>query len=136
MIEMFRNCTSDGGLFQTPSFFEPWCCSASAPFAGMPGSWALSSTVIPPEDQQQIAAALDEDAQLMSTTELEALLVNEPADVSAEVVHINTVARPIALQAALLVPLVAGLLGFLASFRMVRLPDIKPSANIEGLVGG
>jgi len=34
------------------------------------------------------------------------------------VVRINTVARPPALQAALLVPLVAGLLGLVLSFRM------------------
>ena len=38
-------------------------------------------------------------------------------------IRINTEARPIALQIALLVPLVAGLIGFVLSFRMLRLPE-------------
>ena len=40
-----------------------------------------------------------------------------------EIVSINTDARPLALQVALLVPILAGLLGLFNSFRMVRLPD-------------
>ena len=50
-----------------------------------------------------------------------------------EIVRINTEARPFALQVALLVPLIAGLLGLVASFAMARLPDIKPKASLEGL---
>ena len=42
----------------------------------------------------------------------------------------------IALQVALLVPLLAGLLGLLNSFRMLRLPEPKPSAAAEGMVFG
>jgi len=34
------------------------------------------------------------------------------------------------------VPLLAGLLGLINSNRMVRLPDIKPTADIEGLAFG
>jgi hypothetical protein len=34
------------------------------------------------------------------------------------------------------VPLIAGLLGLLASFRMSRLPDITPSADLEGVALG
>jgi hypothetical protein len=40
------------------------------------------------------------------------------------------------MQVALLVPLLAALLGFVVSLRMVRLPDVKPSADIEGLAFG
>jgi len=31
---------------------------------------------------------------------------------------------------------VAALLGLVASFRMMRLPDVKPSASVEGMLGG
>jgi hypothetical protein len=34
------------------------------------------------------------------------------------------------------VPLVAGLLGLLTAFRMTRLPDPKPSAAAESVLGG
>jgi hypothetical protein len=64
---------------------------------------------------------------------LEVLLVDQPADVQAEIIRINTEARPFALQVALLVPLLAGLLGLLVSFRMVRVGDVKPQASLEGL---
>jgi hypothetical protein len=39
----------------------------------------------------------------------------------------------VALQIALLVPLIAGLIGTVVSFRMVRLPDIEPAADLEGV---
>ena len=55
------------------------------------------------------------------------------AEVQAEIIRINTEARPFALQVALLIPILAGLLGLLNSFRMMRLPD-PVSAGIEGLV--
>jgi hypothetical protein len=51
-------------------------------------------------------------------------------------IRINTDARPRALQVALLVPLVAGLVGLVNSFRMVRLPYVEPSSSIEGLALG
>jgi hypothetical protein len=47
----------------------------------------------------------------------------QPQDVQEEIVSINADARPLALQIALLVPLLAAALGLLASFRMVRLPE-------------
>jgi hypothetical protein len=37
-----------------------------------------ASEVLPPADQQQIADALEDDAELMSNTELEQLLADEP----------------------------------------------------------
>jgi hypothetical protein len=36
-----------------------------------------------------------------------------------------------ALQVALLVPILAGLLGLFNAFRTMRLPDIEPSASVE-----
>ena len=50
-----------------------------------------------------------------------------------EILAINTDARNLSLQVALLVPAIAGLLGFANSFRMLRLPDITPAAPLEGL---
>ncbi len=43
----------------------------------------------------------------MSNTELTALLAGQPPEIQAEIVRINTDARPIALQVALFVPLLA-----------------------------
>ncbi len=62
-----------------------------------------------------------------------ALIVDEPPDVQAEVLAINDDARAISLQVAMLVPVLACLLGFINAFRMVRLPDIEPSSPLEGL---
>jgi EmrB/QacA subfamily drug resistance transporter len=99
-------------------------------------SLAESSTVLPPAEQELVAAALEEDAEVMSNTALDALIVNQPPEYEAEIIRINTEARPIALQVALLVPLIAGLLGLVTSFRMGRLPDVRPSADLEGLAMG
>ncbi|MCK8609601.1 MFS transporter [Agromyces sp. C10] len=97
---------------------------------------ADASTVLSDEQQQQVAAVLEEDAQLVSNTGLEELLADEPEDVQDEILAINTEARHIALQVALLVPLFAGLLGILNALRMRRQPDPKPSAAAEGVLGG
>ena len=83
-----------------------------------------------------MATALEEDAEVMSNAQLEELHVGQPEAIQEEIIRINTEARPIALQFALLVPLVAGLIGFGNSFRMLRLPDVTPSAEIEGIIGG
>jgi hypothetical protein len=72
---------------------------------------AQSSLVLAPEQQAQVAVALEEDAQVMSDTQLEAQLAGQPEDVQAEIIRINTEARFFALQVALLVPFLAGLLG-------------------------
>jgi EmrB/QacA subfamily drug resistance transporter len=97
---------------------------------------AESSVVLSPEQAQQVATALDEDAQLMTNTQLAEVIVNQPPDVEAEIIRINTEARPIALQVALLVPLLAGLLGTAVSFLMLRQPEVKPSVAVEGLAFG
>jgi hypothetical protein len=95
-----------------------------------------ASTVLAPEQQTQVAHALEEDAQIMSDTQLQTQLSGQPAEVQEEILRINTEARSIALQIALLVPLFAGLLGFLNSFRMVKLPDPEPSSAAEMVLGG
>ena len=71
------------------------------------------STVIPPAQQQQIADTLEDDAEVMSNTQLEPLLADEPPDVQAEILRINNEARDRSLQVALLVPVLASLLGLL-----------------------
>ena len=90
-----------------------------------------ASPVIPSTQQQQIAQTLEDDAQVVSNTKLDALLADEPPAVREEILSINTDATNLALQVALLVPILAGLLGLFNSFRMMRLPDIEPSASVE-----
>jgi hypothetical protein len=89
---------------------------------------AEDSTVLAPAEQQRVAQVLDENAQVMTNTQLAELLARQPPAIQQEILRINTVARPPALQVALLVPLLAGLLGLLNAFRMARLPDPEPSA--------
>jgi len=104
--------------------------------------WALAlsfntqtqaSVVIPPAQQQQISAELEHDAEIMSNTQLQQQIAGEPKAVQDEVLAINTHARNLSLQIALLIPAIASLLGLANSFRMRRLPDITPSADIEGV---
>jgi len=97
---------------------------------------ANSSKVLSPAEQQQVSKGLEKNAEVMTNTHLEELLAGQPADVKAEIIHINTKSRPIALQIALLVPLLAALLGLFNGFRMTRLPDPEPSAAAEALLAG
>jgi MFS family permease len=94
------------------------------------------SNVLPPSDKQQVAATLEDDAQVMSNAQLDELLVTKPKVVKDEILHINSEARSISLQVALLIPIVAGAIGILNSFRMMKLTDIKPSASLEGATLG
>ena len=97
---------------------------------------AKDSTVLSPAEQTQVAQGLDDDAEVMSNTQLQELIVNQPADVEAEIVRINTDATPIALKVALIIPLLAGLVGLFNSFRMMRLPDPQASSAAEGMAFG
>ncbi len=92
-----------------------------------------SSSAIPPVQQQQIAGYMETDAEIMSNTQLQQQISSEPQDVQTAILAINTEARNRSLQFALLVPAIAGLLGFANSFRMRRLPDIKPAAPLDGV---
>jgi len=95
-----------------------------------------SSSVLHGPAQKHIATVLEHDAQIMSNTQLEAELGVSPPRTKDEIIRINTEARHRALQVALLVPLIAGLLGLANSFRMMRLPDPKPSEAAEGMLLG
>jgi MFS family permease len=99
-------------------------------------SLATSSTVLSPAQQQQVAHALETDAQIMTNTQLKEQLASHPEKVQNEIIRINTDARHLALQIALLIPILAGALGLLNSFRMMRLPDPVPSETAEGMVLG
>jgi len=95
-----------------------------------------SSTVLPPAAKQQVATALEHDAEIMSNTQLQEQLKDQTPAIQDEVVRINTDARFRALQVALLVPLIAGTIGLFNGFRMMRLPEPKPSTAAEtALVG-
>ena len=50
---------------------------------------AQESTVLPPSDKEQVAVALEEDAEVMSNTQLIELLEDEPPQIQAEVIRIN-----------------------------------------------
>jgi EmrB/QacA subfamily drug resistance transporter len=92
---------------------------------------AQDSTVLAPAAQEQVAGALEDDAQVLSNTQLEEQLAGQPAETREEIVRINTDARPLALQVALLVPVLAGLLGLFNGLRMLRRPDPAPSSAAE-----
>jgi Major Facilitator Superfamily len=97
---------------------------------------AETSNVLPPADKQRVAEALEEDAQVMSNTQLEERLAGQPENIQDEIIRINTEARPLSLQVALLVAILAGLVGLFNSFRMMRLPDPTPSSAVEGMALG
>jgi len=97
---------------------------------------AESSAVFTPTEQQQVSDGLEEDAEILSNSQLEELLVDQPQDIQAEIIRINTDAREISLQVALLVPLLAAFFGLFTAFRMARLPDPAPSGSADGVVLG
>ena len=68
---------------------------------------AESSSVLPPADQQHVADVLEDDAQVMSDAQLQELLAGQPEEIQDEILSINTDARHLALQVALLVTLLA-----------------------------
>jgi hypothetical protein len=97
---------------------------------------ADDSKVLSPAQQDRVAKGLEKNAEVMTNTHLEELLAGQPADVKAEIIDINTEARPIALQIALSIPLLAALLGLVNGYRMTRLPEPTPSAAAESVLGG
>ncbi len=99
-------------------------------------SMANSSTVLSKAQQQQVAKTLEHDAEVVSNTQLSKQLAGQPQKTQDEIIRINTEARHLALQVALLVPILAGLGGLLISFRMMRLPDPVQSGSGEQMVLG
>ena len=90
-----------------------------------------SSNVLPPADKEHIADVLEDDAQVMSDARLQEQLADEPEEIQDEILSINDDARSLSLQVALLIPLLAALIGLFNSFRMMRLPDPVPSTSSE-----
>jgi hypothetical protein len=90
-----------------------------------------TSTVLAPAQKEQVAQALEDDAQVMSDAQLQEQIADEPPATREEILRINDEARPQALQVALLVPLLVSLLGLALSFRMMRLPDPAPTEGGE-----
>ncbi|HKP89557.1 MAG TPA: MFS transporter [Thermoleophilaceae bacterium] len=86
-----------------------------------------ASDVLPAADKQHVADVLQDDAEVMSDAKLQEQLAGQPPEIRKEIVRINEDARPISLQVALLVPVLASILGLLFSFQMMRLPDPAPS---------
>lgn len=78
---------------------------------------AGNSEVLSPSEQQRVAEVLETDAQQTRSSA-------------------STPTRPVALQVALLVPMLAGLLGLANSWRMAKLPDPVGSGFTEGLALG
>jgi EmrB/QacA subfamily drug resistance transporter len=97
---------------------------------------ANDSKVLSANDQRRVADALEHDAQVLSNTQLEQQLARQPERTQDEIIRINTDARPRALQVALIVPILAGLVGLFNSFRMMRIPDPTPSGSVEGVAFG
>src|SRR5262249_18608875 len=94
---------------------------------------ANASSVLTPVEQKQVAHALEHDAEVMSNTQLEEQLAGKPRATKGEIIRINTDARHRALQVALLIPILAALIGLFNSFRMLRVPEPKPAASLEGM---
>jgi hypothetical protein len=92
---------------------------------------ANDSTVLPPAAKTQVSTALEDDAQVMSDAQLQKQIAGQPPAIQQEILAINTDARPLALQVALGVPILAGLLGLFIGFRMLRRPDPAPSEGAE-----
>ena len=99
-------------------------------------SMANASTALTQEQKTQVSATLEHDAEVMSDEALQPLLEGQSPAVQDEILSINSDARHRALQVALLVPLIAALLGFLNAFRMLREPEPEPSEAAEGMMLG
>ena len=91
---------------------------------------ANSSDVLSSRQATQVSKALEKNAEVMTQTHLEELLVGKPPAAKAEILRINEKARPRALQIALLVPLIASLIGLLD-----RLPDDAAAGSRAVLLG-
>jgi len=95
---------------------------------------ADDSDVLPAADKEQVAQAMEDDAEVMSNTSVDELLEDEPDEIADEIVRINTDARPRALQVALLVPLLAAGIGLVNGFRMRRIADPVSTGEPDSLL--
>ena len=99
-------------------------------------SLVAQSEVLAADEQERVAAVLEQDAQLVSNTALTELLEDASPEAADEIIRINTEARPLALQIALLVPILSAGVGVLNGLRMRRLPDPRASQGAEGMLLG
>src|SRR3954452_15391766 len=88
---------------------------------------AESSKVIPPATQKQIAQKLEDGAQVTSSAQLNKAVEGQPPEGRDEIVRTTDAAAHRSFQVALVVPILTALLGWLTSFRMMRLPAPRPS---------
>lgn len=75
-------------------------------------------------------------SQVMSDTQPTELLAGQPDEIRDEILSINDEARDRALQVALLVPVLASLIGLGNSFGMMRLPGLTAVAPAAGMDWG
>lgn len=94
---------------------------------------ANNSAVLAPAEKSQVSSTLEHDAQVMSNAQLADLLAGQPPATQAEILRINTDARPLALQIALCIPVLAGVAGLGIALRMRRRPDPVASASTEAM---
>jgi hypothetical protein len=99
-------------------------------------SFSQDSTVLSAGDKDQVAEVLQDDAQVMSDAQLQELLAGQPEPTADEILRINADARHIALQVALIVPILAAAIGYVNSLRMRRVPEPEISEDVEGLALG
>jgi MFS family permease len=95
-----------------------------------------ASSVIPAQQQHRIASTLESSAQVVSNTQLQTAIANQPQNIQNEVLAINQTATHRALQIALLVPLIAAIIGAWTAIRMERLPETKPSTAADSVMAG
>ena len=96
---------------------------------------AGTSPVLSSSQQAQVAATLEHDAEFMSNSQLAGQIASQPQDVQADILRINTASQHRALQAALLVPFLAALIGLVNSLRMTKLPDPQSSGSEASILG-
>ena len=95
-----------------------------------------ASPVIPPAQQQQIAQTLEDDAQVVSNTQLDKLLADEPPAVREDVLDINTDANGARSSGGAARADPRGAARVVQLSRMMRLPDVAPSASAEAAALG
>ena len=97
---------------------------------------AEASTVLPPAEQQQVAQVLEDERGTDDQHPARTSCWSTNPQRSRTRSSASTPKHdPFALQVALLIPLLAGLIGLFNSFRMMRLPDPTPS-GAEGMTLG
>ena len=96
-----------------------------------------SSDVIPPAQQQQIADTLEHDAQVVSNTQLERAARRRTPRPCRTRSCASTTTRPSSrCRSPCSCRSSPACSGCCNAFRMMRLPDIKPSAELEGAALG